>query len=188
MSESTAKRPLASQARAGSRSDPAELPYESDLLASLSALIALWDSPRLQREVLARMGEPIDQPSHQVLRHLGFRGPLRPSELAAEVGTGASHISKLVKRLEQRGLVERRPDPADSRATLVALTVPGAEATRHVFDLGDDLVNQVIRNWAEEDVADYTALTRRFVEDAVNAAHEMRRSGIAPSSGRGGSR
>jgi DNA-binding MarR family transcriptional regulator len=148
------------------------------LLASLSALIALWDSPRLQREVLARTGETIDQPAHQVLRHLGFRGPLRPSRLAAELGTGASHVSKIIRRLEERELVERVRDPLDARATLIALTELGAEQTRHVFDLGDDLVAMVTNDWSAEDVAAYTALTARFTTDAVRAAKIMRESGI----------
>ena len=41
----------------------------------------------------------------------------------------ASYVTDLVDRLEERGLIERRPDPSDRRVKLVALTADG-EALR----------------------------------------------------------
>jgi len=52
---------------------------------------------------------------------------LRMSELAFLVNGSLSRLSNVVKRLEQRGWVERSPDPEDGRYTLVALTGAGLE-------------------------------------------------------------
>lgn len=52
---------------------------------------------------------------------------LRMSELAFLVNGSLSRLSNVVKRLEQRGWVERSPDPGDGRYTLVALTDAGLE-------------------------------------------------------------
>ena len=41
-----------------------------------------------------------------------------------------SGITRVVSRLEERGLVRRVPDPADGRAALAALTRAGLEALR----------------------------------------------------------
>ena len=53
--------------------------------------------------------------------------PRRITELAAGEGVTQPAMTLLVNRLEQRGWAERRPDPADRRAVLVALTPQGSQ-------------------------------------------------------------
>ncbi len=50
---------------------------------------------------------------------------LRMSVLAGYANSSLSRLSRAVARLEARGWVTRRPDPADGRYTLAALTGPG---------------------------------------------------------------
>lgn len=62
---------------------------------------------------------------------------LRMSALAHLANGSLSRLSNVVKRFEQRGWVERLPDPADGRYTLAALTDAGhavvvAAAPTHV--------------------------------------------------------
>ncbi|GAB2735344.1 MarR family winged helix-turn-helix transcriptional regulator [Amycolatopsis magusensis] len=52
---------------------------------------------------------------------------LRMSELAYLANGSLSRLSNVVKRFEQRGWVERSPDPDDGRYTLAALTDSGYE-------------------------------------------------------------
>ncbi|MFC6018053.1 MarR family winged helix-turn-helix transcriptional regulator [Plantactinospora solaniradicis] len=52
---------------------------------------------------------------------------LRMSELAYLTNGSLSRLSNVVKRLEQRGWVERSPDPQDGRYTIAGLTVTGYE-------------------------------------------------------------
>ncbi|KQQ06040.1 MULTISPECIES: MarR family winged helix-turn-helix transcriptional regulator [unclassified Rathayibacter] len=164
----------------GTTPSPGDFPYRSELLANLSALILLWESPTLQGQILARSGETLDQPSHQTLRHLLAWGPLRPTALAEALGTGASYISKIVGRLESDGLVRRTTDPADRRATLISLTEVGESAARGVYALGDRMIAEVLEDWSEDDVRRYTGLTERFVADAIASAARMRERGLLP--------
>jgi DNA-binding MarR family transcriptional regulator len=60
-------------------------------------------------------------------------GPLSLSELADAVSVDAPYATLIVDSLEERGLVERRPDPADRRRKLVALTEHGKAATERVI-------------------------------------------------------
>jgi DNA-binding MarR family transcriptional regulator len=59
-------------------------------------------------------------------------GPLSLSELAEAVHVDAPYATLIVDNLEERGLVERRTDPADRRRKLVALTAEGKEAAQRV--------------------------------------------------------
>lgn len=53
---------------------------------------------------------------------------LRMQDLGERVVLSRSRVSRLVDELEQEGLVERRPDPSDGRATLAHITRSGRRA------------------------------------------------------------
>jgi DNA-binding MarR family transcriptional regulator len=55
---------------------------------------------------------------------------LRLSVLAGEAGLSLSRVSRIVDALEDRGLVERQPCPADARAINAQLTAAGLELAR----------------------------------------------------------
>ena len=57
---------------------------------------------------------------------------LRISELCDDVLLTQPGMSRLVARLEERGLVERRDDPDDARACRIRLTSSGIESQRRV--------------------------------------------------------
>ena len=61
--------------------------------------------------------------------------PQRQTTLAAALDVVPRSVTSLVDDLEGAGLVERRPDPTDGRATLVSITDAGREylAQRHVL-------------------------------------------------------
>ena len=80
----------------------------------------------------------------KVLSKLHELGPTRQNVLAAEFGLSPHSITDIVDGLERLGMAERRPDPTDRRAKLVAITDVGeasldvANATRerllkHIF-------------------------------------------------------
>ncbi len=65
-------------------------------------------------------------PSHfRALRVLHHHEAMRLSDLSERLHIAPRSATEVVDALESRGLVERRPDPADRRATLVGLTGPG---------------------------------------------------------------
>jgi DNA-binding MarR family transcriptional regulator len=87
-------------------------------------------------------------------------------------------VSKIVRRLEQDGLVQRSSDPSDGRATLISLTPAGEVAARGVYELGDRMIAEVLDGWSAADVRRFTALTERFVNDAIRSAEQMRERGL----------
>jgi DNA-binding MarR family transcriptional regulator len=55
------------------------------------------------------------------------RRTMRMSSLAEVTNASLSRLSRVVKRLEDRGLVRREPDPSDGRFTLAILTDEGLQ-------------------------------------------------------------
>lgn len=61
------------------------------------------------------------------LRRAGRPFELNPTQLMATTMLSSGGMTKRLDRLEDAGLVERRPDPSDRRGTLVGLTKQGRE-------------------------------------------------------------
>jgi DNA-binding MarR family transcriptional regulator len=120
------------------------------------------------------------------LRGLALDGDLTPSQTAvltrlwkegassASVLAGAERIrpqsmATIVAALEQRGLVERTPDPEDGRRQVVSLTEMGrqrAESDRHVRE--EWLARAIHERYSEPErrtILDALSLLERLTED-----------------------
>jgi DNA-binding MarR family transcriptional regulator len=75
---------------------------------------------------------------NEALLNLSVEGSmLRMSEIARRLILSRGGTTKVIDRLEEMGLVERRPDPDDRRATIVSITTAGRDAmaaARKVID------------------------------------------------------
>jgi DNA-binding MarR family transcriptional regulator len=81
-------------------------------------------STALSRLFLTRTSVAVSRTEAGVLQSLHAR-PRRITELAAEEAVTQPAITLLVNRLQERGWVQRTPDPNDRRAVLVSLTRAG---------------------------------------------------------------
>jgi DNA-binding MarR family transcriptional regulator len=115
------------------------------------------------REALAPWGV---SPSH--LRALGVllrHGPARPGELAEHLRIAPRSATEVVDALAERGLVERRPDPADRRATQVVVTDAGAELGRAVRAARAAEADRVFAELDDADRAELERILRRLAAD-----------------------
>jgi DNA-binding MarR family transcriptional regulator len=84
----------------------------------------------LRRSWLSGVSEAagVDLSPHdaRALRVVGRHEPVRPGVIADHLRIAARSATDVLDRLEERGLVERAPDPADRRALTVSLTRTGA--------------------------------------------------------------
>jgi DNA-binding MarR family transcriptional regulator len=109
-------------------------------------------------EGMAAAGYADVRPAHYaVFRFLKSEGS-RVTELAEEARMTKQSMGELVVYLEQRGYVERRPDPHDGRAKIVVLTEAGwrwAEAgVERVGEIEDALAKRMGGQERLEELAD----------------------------------
>jgi len=64
----------------------------------------------------------------RVLFELARHGPLKPSDLVAQLGLDAAYVSRIVKRFGGLGWVTRMRDPQDGRGAILSLTEAGRQA------------------------------------------------------------
>ena len=112
----------------------------------------------------------------KVLVQLEQRGPTRQSVLAAEFGVAAHSITDIVDALERAGLAERRADPTDRRAKLVALTASGQAALAVASAARERLLREIFGVLDAED----RATMARFL-DALDTAAASLISYASPS-------
>lgn len=95
---------------------------------------AFWAVARQFRRGSAKTLAPWDiTPSHgRALAVLGRHGAMRLSELSEHLNIAARSTTEVIDALEERGLVGRRPDPDDRRATIVHLTEDGEDLNQMV--------------------------------------------------------
>ena len=98
------------------------------------AWMLLFQLFRSQRREVAALQSDIGLNMAQVhlLKSLDKPGGNPMSELAEALFCDASYITGLVDKLEDRGLVQRLPNPDDRRVKLIALTPAGAAAQEEV--------------------------------------------------------
>jgi len=98
-------------------------------LANLAIL-----SEAFQHEVLAPFDlGPSDYGVLAALRRAGGSYALSPSELYGRLARSSGGMTKILKRLEEQGLIRRSPDPEDGRGSRVSLTKKGLDVQDRVF-------------------------------------------------------
>ena len=99
--------------------------------------------------LLAEHGLHVGQ--EMVLVELWESDGLRGGELAARLGVEPPTVTKMLRRLEDCGLVERRPDPSDARSFRVYLTDRGRDLEGHVAGCWEHAEEMLLASLSEED-------------------------------------
>src|SRR5579863_9187354 len=96
-------------------------------LESWLSLVRLWTWLPWSIDQQLRKDSGLAMVEYQVLAMLSEKPgwTMRMSSLAEVTNASLSRLSHLVKRLEERGLMRREPDPADGRFTGAILTEKG---------------------------------------------------------------
>lgn len=94
---------------------------DADLIARLRGVI-----PRLARQLNdTSTGEDLTPTQYSVLALVRVRGPIGLAELTGLEGLNPTMLSRVIKVLDERGLVRRLPDPRDMRAARLEVTEEG---------------------------------------------------------------
>ena len=114
------------------------------------------------RMVAATAAHDVEWSSQLLLRCIANEGQMRASDLAGHLESDPSTVSRQVAALVKDGLLERRSDPADGRASLLALT-PEADAVLAEHDrIRQEHFAQALGGWSDADLRRFATLLSRF--------------------------
>jgi DNA-binding MarR family transcriptional regulator len=127
---------------------------------------AMFGIGKQQASLAHRMSKSgVDRSAIFLLKALTMHGPKRSSELAAAVHSDPSTVSRQVASLVRDGLVERRSDPEDGRASVLAATEQGTALLAEQRKRMGLALAQVVRGWDPDEVTRFLELFERFVVD-----------------------
>jgi DNA-binding MarR family transcriptional regulator len=102
------------------------------------------------------------------LTTLGFAGALSPRELAEQERVQPPTMTKIVAKLEERGLVQRTPHPTDGRQVVLSATEVGRAAVVEHRRAGDA--------WLAEAIGELSAEDRQTLRRAAELLNTIARS------------
>jgi DNA-binding MarR family transcriptional regulator len=149
-------------------------PRTADLPARDSSIEALSEQlPRFLRLISAAKvhlsSDTRDRAALVLLYPLVRLGPLRQGALAEQVRADPSTVSRHVAALAEEGLVRRVADESDGRATRLVVTDAGVAALEQLGRERAAVVDRITADWRPDDLAAFTGLLGRFLDDLAAA-------------------
>lgn len=117
---------------------------------------------RIIRERAHAVHPDLQSSSYLMLSWLAQHGPQRASSMAETFDIDKGAISRQVQHLVDLGLVDRAPDPADGRATLVSVSPDARARMAAVADERRRWLDERLRDWTEDDLTEITTLLGRY--------------------------
>jgi DNA-binding MarR family transcriptional regulator len=106
---------------------------ETSLTDSAAKLrMAIVRTARVLRQEAAAEASGLTPTLTAALASVERHGPLTPSELAEVERVKRPTVTRILSCLEREGMVERTPDPADGRSSLVSVNGAGRERLRRL--------------------------------------------------------
>jgi MarR family transcriptional regulator, transcriptional regulator for hemolysin len=88
-----------------------------------------------------------------LLRLAQASAPMRQKDLAAALSLDSSSVFRILKGLEEAGLIERREDTEDRRAKAIEISRQGYSLVRQVETVSEDVQRDVLAGLAQDDIA-----------------------------------
>jgi DNA-binding MarR family transcriptional regulator len=119
---------------------------DAELVARLRGVI-----PRLARQLNdTSTGADLTPTQYSVLALVRLRGPIGLAELTELEGLNPTMLSRIVKVLDERGLVRRLPDPKDMRAARLEATRDGEQVHDRVREQRTQVLSECLNRLPTE--------------------------------------
>jgi DNA-binding MarR family transcriptional regulator len=136
----------------------------------------------LHERLGARVGYPLEGPYYGTLSRLATTGTATVSELAELLNLELSTVSRRVRVLEDRHLIERESG-TDRRTSHLRLTPEGERMFRALEQGWREMLSEVVADWDDEDVDRFSELFTRFAADFERYALASAAGGTGATAG-----
>ena len=138
----------------------------ADVVAVADTVVALMRSfSRAKARMLAAAEGNVEWAAQVLLKCVHVDGPKRSGEIADLLQSDPSTVSRQVAALIKDGLLERRADPDDGRASLLHLTERAEQVLADHERVRLEFFARVLKDWSEDDLRHFAALLARFTRD-----------------------
>jgi MarR family transcriptional regulator, multiple antibiotic resistance protein MarR len=110
----------------------------------------------------------------ELLRYVRDHPDARVADLASAFAIGVGTTSKIVDRLENEGWLERRPNPANRRSSLLALTPAGESVVSRAEPAWQAAIHEILGGTVTSD----ELMSLSLVLDALRSDLERRNLGL----------
>jgi DNA-binding MarR family transcriptional regulator len=135
-----------------------------EIADALGLLLRRTTRAGLHARLTEGLGEAVDELTYPVFSGLARTGPCSAADLGREIGLDRSTVTRRADRLEQAGLLRREPDPADGRATLLALTSEGHDLVAATRQRLAQRIEESLDAWPPEEARAFARYLRRFID------------------------
>ena len=139
-----------------------------EVTASIQTLFRLGGSRRIHQQQSAAAGVSLSPQALRVLERTVEAGQTTPGQLAERLDLDPAAITRLLRQLEDSGLVSRTRSAEDGRVSTVEPTTEGSDALGRVRGVIWDQVRRTLAGWPDADVAALAELLGRLVTDVQN--------------------
>lgn len=136
-----------------------------DVADSFVALMRSFNKSRAR--MLAAAAHDVEWSAHILLKCIAAEGPIRASALSECVHSDPSTVSRQVAALVKDGLLERRADPDDGRASLLVLTKKAHAVLAEHDKIRLEYFARLLEGWSDAELRTFAELLGRF-----GAAHD----------------
>jgi MarR family transcriptional regulator for hemolysin len=119
----------------------------------------------------------ITLPQWRTLGEITHNAGISQVALAMAIDTDPMTLSGILDRLEKRGLIERYPDPNDSRAKLARLTRAGRHLVDTARDVGRELYENALDGLSAEERQQMTE-GLRCIRDNLSRQNEAEKEAV----------
>lgn len=134
----------------------------SDLEAALGELIRIGKS--WNKTVAARFGSDLSPLEFGVLRYVLRHAPVRSAAIVSSFELDKATVSRAIKVLRDKDLIESTPDPSDGRASILEPTARAQADFERYRDETRQRYRALLDDWTEGDLSDLARLLTRLAE------------------------
>jgi len=132
--------------------------------AAIQTLFRLEGSRRIHQQLASAAGVSISQQGYRLLGRV-VEGATSPGQLAGMLDLDPAIVARLLRQLEEAGLLERRRSEEDGRMTVVEATASGRDTFDRIREVIWRHMRRALSTWPQEDVATLASLLDRLVDD-----------------------